>query len=163
MAQLFIKQDINLGYTFRADVRISLFSFFAHFILMLLAYHCNTSFLSNSFFQVFQKYLELFGKYLFFQIIRRVLVQQSDMFCLSIHESQGTMTSPATGQNNSYIDSFYSSLNIKENRNFFMLFCLFRYCFTKGKEICKIKFPLFVRPNLKILNVVVVTKMDITL
>ena len=73
------------------------------------------------------------------------------------------MISPATGRNNDYIDSFYLSQHILENGNFFIFFCLFRYCLTKGKEICKIKFPLFVRTDLKILNAVLAIEMVITL
>ena len=83
------------------------------------------------------------------------------MFCLFIHESQGTMMSPTTGRNNSYTDSFYSSLIIKENRNFFIFFVYFVIVSPKAKKFAK--FPLFVITNLKMLNVIVVIKMDITL
>ena len=71
------------------------------------------------------------------------------------------MMSPTTGRNNSYTDSFYSSLIIKENRNFFIFFVYFVIVSPKAKKFAK--FPLFVITNLKMLNVIVVIKMDITL
>ena len=61
------------------------------------------------------------------------------------------------------LTAFIQAQPLKKLGTFFMFFCLFRYSFNKSKEICKIKFPLFVKTNLKVLNVVLVIKMDITL
>ena len=61
------------------------------------------------------------------------------------------------------LTTFIQAQPLKKLGTFFMFFCLFRYSFTKSKEICKIKFPLFAKTNLKVLNVVLVIKMDITL